>query len=181
MICIVAASEIRCGSSPPTPSSSPAAVYFALNSASKTFFIAAQNPSCHLNTVFFVTTYGTTSASRQRLKKWRARSGTLSSGLWYVTTALSASVSPRSSISTSAPPPSGWKTVRTVPAPTWAKPAPYSPPTAWRSKSTGRLYPSSIPSMWIVSRLIVIPFQPRRIAPFGLPHDLHGRGSPSAP
>jgi hypothetical protein len=24
--------------------------------------------------------------------------------------------------------------------------------------------------MWMVSRLIVIPFQPRRMAPFGLPH-----------
>ena len=50
-----------------------------------------------------------------------------------------------------------------------AYPAPYSPPTACRSKSTGRSKPSLTPSMWMVSRLMVIPFQPRRIAPLGDP------------
>ena len=54
-----------------------------------------------------------------------------------------------------------------LPLPTSFQPAPYSPPTACLSNSTGDLKPSSTPSMWIVSLDMVTPFQPRRIAPFG--------------
>jgi len=65
---------------------------------------------------------------------------------------------------------SGKKVVSTRPLPTDFQPAPYSPPTAWRSKKTGLSKPSLMPGMWIVSREIVMPCQPRRMAPFGEPH-----------
>jgi len=35
------------------------------------------------------------------------------------------------------------------------------------SNSTGSLKPSSMPGMWMVSRLMVMPFQPLRMAPLG--------------
>ena len=59
--------------------------------------------------------------------------------------------------------------ILSVPLPTMSYPAEYSPPTACLSKNTGVLYPSSTPSMWIVSRLMVMPFHPRRMAPLGEP------------
>mmetsp|Transcript_100564 Transcript_100564/g.267315 ORF Transcript_100564/g.267315 Transcript_100564/m.267315 type:complete len:205 (-) Transcript_100564:18-632(-) len=65
---------------------------------------------------------------------------------------------------------SGKKVVRTRPLPMFFQPAPYSPPTAWRSKSTGRSKPSLMPGMWMVSREMVMPFQPRRMAPLGEPN-----------
>ena len=43
------------------------------------------------------------------------------------------------------------KVVTSLPAPTLFHPAPYSPPTACLSKSTGLSNPSLTPSMWIVS------------------------------
>mmetsp|Transcript_52931 Transcript_52931/g.125981 ORF Transcript_52931/g.125981 Transcript_52931/m.125981 type:complete len:219 (+) Transcript_52931:883-1539(+) len=166
MICIVAASEIRCCSSPPQASSRPAFWNCSLYLVSNTPFIESQKPSCHLKTVFFVTTYGITFMRRQRVKKMSARSFTLSTGLWYVTTAFSASLITRLSI-TFLDPSSAVKTVSTVPAPTVSNPAPYSPPTAWRSNRTGFSNPSLSPLMWIVSREMVMPFQPLRIAPLG--------------
>jgi len=81
MICIVAASLIRCCRSLPVLANRPAARNFSLYSASKTAFIFCQKPSCHLKTVFFVTTYGTMPASKHRVKKMCAKSPTLSSGL----------------------------------------------------------------------------------------------------
>ena len=60
----------------------PASKNFCLYSSSKVFFIDSQKGSCHLNTVFLVTMYGTMPASRHRPKKMRARCVTLSSGLW---------------------------------------------------------------------------------------------------
>mmetsp|Transcript_62319 Transcript_62319/g.140417 ORF Transcript_62319/g.140417 Transcript_62319/m.140417 type:complete len:202 (+) Transcript_62319:1114-1719(+) len=64
---------------------------------------------------------------------------------------------------------SGKKVVSTRPLPTLFQPAPYSPPTAWRSKRTGLSKPSLMPGIWMVSREIVMPFQPRRMAPLGEP------------
>mmetsp|Transcript_32981 Transcript_32981/g.98195 ORF Transcript_32981/g.98195 Transcript_32981/m.98195 type:complete len:203 (+) Transcript_32981:187-795(+) len=72
---------------------------------------------------------------------------------------------------------SGKNVVRTRPLPTLFQPAPYSPPTACLSKSTGRSKPSLMPGMWMVSREMVMPFQPRRIAPLGEPN---GRFNPSS-
>mmetsp|Transcript_122026 Transcript_122026/g.356496 ORF Transcript_122026/g.356496 Transcript_122026/m.356496 type:complete len:214 (+) Transcript_122026:1347-1988(+) len=132
-----------------------------------------QKPSCHLKTVFFVTTYGTTSFSRQRVKKMCARSSTLSRGLSYTTTAHLLSFTSRPSMTTGLSSMfSGKKVVSTRPLPTFFQPAPYSPPTACLSKRTGRLNPSSIPGMWMVSREMVMPFHPLRMAPFGEPRGL---------
>jgi len=78
---MVAASDKRCVSS-----ASGAMIFastnFVLNSASKTDFMVAQKGSCHLKTVFFVTTYGVIPAARHLPKKMRARCVTLSRGLW---------------------------------------------------------------------------------------------------
>mmetsp|Transcript_36663 Transcript_36663/g.117609 ORF Transcript_36663/g.117609 Transcript_36663/m.117609 type:complete len:293 (-) Transcript_36663:162-1040(-) len=169
MICIVAASEMRCWSSPSFEATRrPASWNFSLNSASKTALWMSQKGSCHLKTVFFVTTKGVTFAARHRVKKCLASVSTLSSGLWYTTAAFRESDSRRAStIMGSSSSESGKKVVINRPRPTSRHPAPYSPPTACRSKSTGDLNPSSTPSMWIVSREIVTPFQPRRMAPFG--------------
>mmetsp|Transcript_47555 Transcript_47555/g.146468 ORF Transcript_47555/g.146468 Transcript_47555/m.146468 type:complete len:213 (+) Transcript_47555:1095-1733(+) len=72
---------------------------------------------------------------------------------------------------------SGKNVVSTRPLPTFSQPAPYSPPMACLSKSTGLSKPSLMPGMWIVSREMVTPFQPLRIAPLGEPK---GRFSPSS-
>mmetsp|Transcript_74998 Transcript_74998/g.242573 ORF Transcript_74998/g.242573 Transcript_74998/m.242573 type:complete len:247 (-) Transcript_74998:11-751(-) len=109
-------------------------------------------------------------ASKQRAKKMCAKSSTLSSGLSYTTTAdsLSSTWRPSMMIGGSLMS-SGKKVDRTRPLPTDFQPAPYSPPTAWRSKKTGWSKPSLMPGMWMVSREMVMPFQPRRMAPLGEP------------
>ena len=146
---IVAASESKCTSSS-SGLATPASTNLDLNSSSYTFFMICQNGSCHLKTVFFVTTYGVIFASRHRPKKKRARSLTLSYGLWYVTTAASESVISLESTSTVFPasgPSLGVNVVVSFPLPTFLYPAAYSPPTACRSKNTGFSYPNSTPSM----------------------------------